>query len=81
MQPWFGILIIFIFVGRVGSQIVIPYRGNEYDCNQLKVMGDLGQLLFFVSIFYLQVSKITLHRVVVHTKQSITRLLIIHIGL
>jgi hypothetical protein len=51
MQPWFWILIIFIFVGRVGSQIVIPYRGNEYDCNQLKVMGDLGQLLFFVSIF------------------------------
>ncbi|XP_028414034.1 NADH dehydrogenase [ubiquinone] 1 alpha subcomplex subunit 9, mitochondrial-like [Dendronephthya gigantea] len=34
-------------LGRVGSQVVIPYRGNEYDYNQLKVMGDLGQLLFF----------------------------------
>ena len=36
--------------GRVGSQVVIPFRGNEYDYNQLKVMGDLGQMLFFVSM-------------------------------
>ncbi|XP_046848884.1 NADH dehydrogenase [ubiquinone] 1 alpha subcomplex subunit 9, mitochondrial-like [Xenia sp. Carnegie-2017] len=34
-------------LGRVGSQVVIPYRGNEYDYNPLKVMGDLGQMLFF----------------------------------
>ena len=38
-----------VLKGRVGSQVVIPYRGNEYDCNQLKVMGDLGQILLFVS--------------------------------
>ena len=42
-----------IFLGRVGSQVIIPYRGNEYDCNHLKVMGDLGQILLFVSTQYL----------------------------
>ena len=30
--------------------MVIPYRGSEYDYNHLKVMGDLGQLIFRVSV-------------------------------
>lgn len=33
-------------LGRMGSQIMIPYRGDVYDLNHLKVMGDLGQLKF-----------------------------------
>ena len=43
------LLFVYLCLGRVGGQVIIPYRGNEYDCNQLKVMGDLGQILLFVS--------------------------------
>ena len=41
-------LIMHIYIGRVGSQIVVPHRGDEYYCNHLKVMGDLGQINFQV---------------------------------
>ena len=30
--------------GRVGSQVVVPYRGDEHDHRHLKLMGDLGQV-------------------------------------
>ncbi|XP_062928639.1 NADH dehydrogenase [ubiquinone] 1 alpha subcomplex subunit 9, mitochondrial [Mobula hypostoma] len=33
-------------LGRIGSQVVIPYRCDPYDVNHLKPMGDLGQLTF-----------------------------------
>ncbi|XP_055508983.1 NADH dehydrogenase [ubiquinone] 1 alpha subcomplex subunit 9, mitochondrial isoform X1 [Leucoraja erinacea] len=33
-------------LGRIGSQVVIPYRCDPYDVNYLKPMGDLGQLTF-----------------------------------
>jgi len=36
------------YIGRVGSQIVVPHRGDEYYCGHLKVMGDLGQINFQV---------------------------------
>jgi NADH dehydrogenase (ubiquinone) 1 alpha subcomplex subunit 9 len=32
-------------LGRIGSQVVIPYRGDEKDFEHLKVMGDLGQIV------------------------------------
>eukprot|EP01121_Diplochlamys_sp_Union-15-3_P016087 TRINITY_DN5413_c0_g1_i2.p1 TRINITY_DN5413_c0_g1~~TRINITY_DN5413_c0_g1_i2.p1 ORF type:complete len:373 (-),score=52.14 TRINITY_DN5413_c0_g1_i2:85-1203(-) len=32
-------------LGRVGSQIVIPFRGEESRYNHLKIMGDLGQIV------------------------------------
>lgn len=31
--------------GSIGSQVVIPYRGEESSYNHLKVMGDLGQIV------------------------------------
>ena len=37
---------IFIFLGQVGSQIVAPYRGDEHDYRHLRLMGDLGQIVF-----------------------------------
>lgn len=40
-------------LGRMGSQVMVPYRGDEYDYRHLKVMGDLGQILFLVHIFIL----------------------------
>ncbi|XP_063164466.1 NADH dehydrogenase [ubiquinone] 1 alpha subcomplex subunit 9, mitochondrial [Candoia aspera] len=33
-------------LGRVGSQVVIPYRCDEYDLLHLRPMGDLGQIIF-----------------------------------
>ncbi|KAL7976310.1 hypothetical protein Chor_002529 [Crotalus horridus] len=33
-------------LGRVGSQVIIPYRCDEYDLLYLRPMGDLGQLIF-----------------------------------
>lgn len=33
-------------LGKSGTQIIIPYRGDHYDVLRLKVVGDLGQVLF-----------------------------------
>ncbi|XP_029010658.1 NADH dehydrogenase [ubiquinone] 1 alpha subcomplex subunit 9, mitochondrial [Betta splendens] len=33
-------------LGRIGSQIVIPHRCDQYDLMYLKPMGDLGQIIF-----------------------------------
>ncbi|XP_043083179.1 NADH dehydrogenase [ubiquinone] 1 alpha subcomplex subunit 9, mitochondrial [Puntigrus tetrazona] len=33
-------------LGRIGSQIVIPHRCDQYDLQYLKPMGDLGQITF-----------------------------------
>jgi len=39
-------------VGKNGTQIVMPYRCDHYDALRLKLVGDLGQVLF--SEFHLQ---------------------------
>ncbi|XP_023214947.1 NADH dehydrogenase [ubiquinone] 1 alpha subcomplex subunit 9, mitochondrial-like isoform X1 [Centruroides sculpturatus] len=33
-------------LGKLGTQIIIPYRGDNYDVGNLKLCGDLGQILF-----------------------------------
>ncbi|KAI1888538.1 hypothetical protein AGOR_G00186200 [Albula goreensis] len=33
-------------LGRMGSQVVIPHRCDQYDVMYLKPMGDLGQIIF-----------------------------------
>uniref|UniRef100_A0A7N6A826 NADH dehydrogenase [ubiquinone] 1 alpha subcomplex subunit 9, mitochondrial n=1 Tax=Anabas testudineus TaxID=64144 RepID=A0A7N6A826_ANATE len=33
-------------LGRIGSQIIIPHRCDQYDIMYLRPMGDLGQLIF-----------------------------------
>ncbi|KYQ59482.1 NADH dehydrogenase [ubiquinone] 1 alpha subcomplex subunit 9, mitochondrial [Trachymyrmex zeteki] len=33
-------------LGKIGTQLIIPYRGDTYDCMPLKLCGDLGQILF-----------------------------------
>ena len=40
---------IIISIGRVGSQVIAPYRGDEHDYRHLRPMGDLGQIVFPVS--------------------------------
>lgn len=34
-------------LGRIGSQVICPYRGDEHDYRHLRVMGDIGQILFY----------------------------------
>jgi len=34
-------------LARIGSQVVVPFRGNEYAYSHLKVMGDPGQIIPF----------------------------------
>jgi len=33
-------------VGKNGTQLIMPYRGDHYDALRLKLCGDLGQVLF-----------------------------------
>uniref|UniRef100_A0A1I8G6T8 NADH dehydrogenase [ubiquinone] 1 alpha subcomplex subunit 9, mitochondrial n=1 Tax=Macrostomum lignano TaxID=282301 RepID=A0A1I8G6T8_9PLAT len=33
-------------LGKMGCQVICPYRGDPYDVKELKLMGDLGQILF-----------------------------------
>ncbi|XP_061107636.1 NADH dehydrogenase [ubiquinone] 1 alpha subcomplex subunit 9, mitochondrial [Conger conger] len=33
-------------LGRIGTQIIIPHRCDQYDIMYLKPMGDLGQIIF-----------------------------------
>ncbi|XP_049865328.1 NADH dehydrogenase [ubiquinone] 1 alpha subcomplex subunit 9, mitochondrial [Pectinophora gossypiella] len=33
-------------LGKIGTQMIIPYRSDFYDAQRLKVCGDLGQVLF-----------------------------------
>ncbi|XP_076471687.1 NADH dehydrogenase [ubiquinone] 1 alpha subcomplex subunit 9, mitochondrial-like [Babylonia areolata] len=34
-------------LGKIGSQIIVPYRGDPYEVERLRMCGDLGQVLFF----------------------------------
>lgn len=34
-------------LGKIGSQIIVPYRGDPYEVERLRLCGDLGQVLFF----------------------------------
>ena len=36
------------FLGRTGSQVIVPYRCEPYDTMHLRPMGDLGQIIFMV---------------------------------
>ena len=36
--------------GKTGSQIIVPYDCDPYFAETLKVVGDLGQVLFYVSV-------------------------------
>ena len=31
-------------LGKIGSSVIVPYRGDELHVRRLKVMGDLGQI-------------------------------------
>lgn len=33
-------------LGKIGTQLIIPYRGDTYDLGRLRLCGDLGQVLF-----------------------------------
>ncbi|GBP17102.1 NADH dehydrogenase 1 alpha subcomplex subunit 9, mitochondrial [Eumeta japonica] len=33
-------------LGKIGTQLILPYRCDFYDCMRLKPVGDLGQVIF-----------------------------------
>jgi hypothetical protein len=37
-----------IDLAKEGSQIIVPYRGDVYHLRELRLLGDLGQVLFTV---------------------------------
>jgi len=41
-------LFLFYFLAKEGSQIIVPYRGDTYNLRELRLLGDLGQVLFTV---------------------------------
>ena len=41
---------LLLLPGRIGSQVVVPFRGDEHDYRHLRLMGDLGQVVFLVRI-------------------------------
>lgn len=41
-------LYVLWFIGRIGSQIIIPHRCDQYDIMYFRPMGDLGQIIFMV---------------------------------
>ena len=36
-------------LGKEGSQLIVPYRGDPWDVRSIKLVGDLGQVLFQVN--------------------------------
>ena len=36
------------FSAKMGSQVLVPFRGSEDNPRHLKLMGDLGQVMFFL---------------------------------
>lgn len=41
-------LYVLWFIGRIGSQVIIPHRCDQYDIMYFRPMGDLGQIIFMV---------------------------------
>jgi hypothetical protein len=41
-------ILFFSFLAKEGSQIIVPYRGDVYNLRELRLLGDLGQVLFTV---------------------------------
>lgn len=37
-------------LGRIGTQVIVPYRSDCYKIKDLKLAGDLGQVLFVVRL-------------------------------
>ena len=50
MQYTKSIILNQFFIGRRGTQVVVPYRGTDDDKRHLKLMGDLGQIVHLVCL-------------------------------
>lgn len=48
---FFFLSLTLYFQGRIGSQVIVPHRCDQYDIMYMKPMGDLGQILFMVRFF------------------------------
>lgn len=45
-----GILLMFLYLckAKMGSQVLVPFRGSEDSQRHLKLMGDLGQVIQYL---------------------------------
>lgn len=43
-------------LGRIGTQVIVPYRCDEYDILSMRVMGDLGRIHLNVFTVNLRIS-------------------------
>lgn len=41
---------------RMGSQVMVPYRGLDEEWRHLKLMGDLGQVLIRLFLDFIELS-------------------------
>jgi hypothetical protein len=54
-RRWLFLLFVILIgglLGKAGSQVIIPYRGEKDLTRHLRPMGDLGQILFYVRLFH-----------------------------
>lgn len=57
LQFYLGVLSIVCFLsGKEGDQVIAAYRGDPYDHRHLKVLGDLGQILYQVGFKWISKS-------------------------
>jgi hypothetical protein len=47
-----------IAAAKMGSQVLVPFRGSEDSHRHLKLMGDLGQVGFFILLLVNNIFKI-----------------------
>ena len=44
---------VFLFIlAKMGSQVLVPFRGSEDNPRHLKLMGDLGQVAYHMIFFF-----------------------------
>ena len=43
--------LIYFIIAQIGTQVIVPYRGSEDDVRHIRVMGELGQIVFMVIDF------------------------------
>lgn len=47
-----SLILYFSSTAKIGTQVLVPFRGSEDNPRHLKLMGDLGQVNFFVIFSY-----------------------------
>ena len=53
---------VFLFIlAKMGSQVLVPFRGSEDNPRHLKLMGDLGQVAYQMKLLLFSFIEIHIH--------------------